>query len=361
MAIVVRCECGRQLQAKDEYAGRRTRCPDCGRELTLPGPETEALDADSPFAAPAPKRSPPPMYDDEFRGDRRDKAEPTTSGMAIAALVLGVLSFCLTFVTGIPAIILGIISLTKINKSRGESTGQGLAIGGLVTGGIGTLISCLILPALLLPAVQAGREAARRAQCSNNLKQVGLALHNFHSAQNRFPGRAIADKDGKPLLSWRVAILPYIEQAELYNKFHLDEPWDSPHNLSLASQMPNVYACPSDPSATKNTGQTGYRVFEGPGTLFEDDQGVAMATITDGTANTLAVVESKQTVPWSKPDELVYDPNGPTPPLGSFHPGGFNALFADGSTRFIKMSINDRTLRALITRNGNEVVDAASY
>ncbi len=99
--------------------------------------------------------------------------------------------------------------------------------------------------ALLLPAVQAAREAARRAQCVNNLKQIGLALHNYHDTTNGFPAAAITSKDGKPLLSWRVAILPYIEQQELYNQFHLNEPWDSPHNKTLIARMPVAYNCPS--------------------------------------------------------------------------------------------------------------------
>src|ERR1700731_3796855 len=102
-----------------------------------------------------------------------------------------------------------------------------------------------VLIALLLPAVQSAREAARRAQCTNNLKQIGLAFHNYHSANNAFPRAAITDKQGKPVLSWRVAILPYIEQQELYKKFKRDEPWDSPHNKALLKEVPTTYVCPS--------------------------------------------------------------------------------------------------------------------
>src|SRR5438477_2970944 len=102
-----------------------------------------------------------------------------------------------------------------------------------------------VLIALLLPAVQSAREAARRAQCVHNLKQIGLAMHNYRSANDAFPMPAITDKNGKPLLSWRVAILPFIEQGELYNKFHTDEPWDSPHNKALLKEMPPTYLCPS--------------------------------------------------------------------------------------------------------------------
>ena len=92
---------------------------------------------------------------------------------------------------------------------------------------------------LLFPAVGAAREAARRAQCTNNLKMLGLAMHNYLAAHNNtFPSPALPGKDGKPALSWRVALLPYLDQQSLYDRFHLDEPWDSPHNKALIKEMP---------------------------------------------------------------------------------------------------------------------------
>ena len=131
-----------------------------------------------------------------------------------------------------------------------------------------------VATALLLPAVQAGREAARRAQCTNNLKLMGLALHNYHDVNNAFPAASITGKDGKPLLSWRVAILPFIEQQELYNEFHLNEPWDSPHNKPLIAKMPKVYACPS--RSRVEPGTTTYKVFVGGGALFDVAKGSSM-------------------------------------------------------------------------------------
>jgi prepilin-type processing-associated H-X9-DG protein len=184
-------------------------------------------------------------------------------------------------------------------------------------------------------------------------------MHNYESSQGAFPGPAITAKDGKPLLSWRVAILPYIE-PELYNKFKLDEPWDSPHNKALIKEMPQVFACPSRPGVEPGT--TTYRAFAGKGALFEKDSGTRIANITDGTSNTIMVVEAVEAVPWTKPDsDLPFDPAA-RPSLhgaGSSHPGGFNTAFADGSVRFIKNSINVQTFRALITRAGGEVVNAA--
>ena len=207
MAILVTCACGKQFQTGDEYAGRRARCPDCGRELIIPSPGPTS---DVPL-------EPKQATDDEFAGP--GPYETKTSGKAITSLVLGLLSFICTIFTGIPAIIFGVLGLGDINRSKGQVQGKGLAITGIVLGGIScTIVPILILIALLLPAVQAAREAARRAQCANNLKQIGLAMHNYNDAYGCFPPAAITDAQGKPLLSWRVAILPYLENQPLYDE-----------------------------------------------------------------------------------------------------------------------------------------------
>ena len=212
-----------------------------------------------------------------------------------------------------------------------------------------------VLIALVLPAVQAAREAARRSQCVNNLKQIGLAMHNYHSAYNTFPG-PVLDKQGKPLLSWRVAILPFIEQQAIYNKFKLDEAWDSPHNKALLKEMPSTYTCPDNPKSEAFT--TSYQTFVGNGAMFELNRGASLQEITDGTSNTIMVVESKDGVPWTKPDDLKFDPADAKPLNGasSMHPGGINALFGDGSVRFIKTVINPRVWKAIITKAGGEVI-----
>jgi prepilin-type processing-associated H-X9-DG protein len=216
------------------------------------------------------------------------------------------------------------------------------------------------LVGLLLPATQSAREAARRAQCTNNIKQIMLAMHNYHSANNSFPSD-ITDKDGKPLLSWRVAILPYIEQAELYDKFKLDEPWDSPHNKELLKEMPTSFNCPTRAKPEPFT--TTYRGFVGAGAMFETGRDIGIASVTDGTSNTIAVTEASEAVPWTKPADLPFDPQA-QPSLygaGSSHPGGFNCGFADGSVRFIKNSISAVVFKALVTRNGREVINADAF
>ena len=219
-----------------------------------------------------------------------------------------------------------------------------------------------VLIALLLPAVQSAREAARRAQCVNNLKQMALGMHNYASANVGFPKPAITDKDGKPLLSWRVALLPYIDQVALYNRFKLDEPWDSPNNKALIKEMPQSFVCPSH--AHVEPGTTTYRLFVGPGALFEKGKETLLANITDGLSNTLMISESKEAVPWTKPDdELTFDPAA-KPSLfgaGSSHPGGFNAALADGSVRFFKSTIDLTVFRGLITRAGGEIINAGGF
>jgi prepilin-type processing-associated H-X9-DG protein len=215
--------------------------------------------------------------------------------------------------------------------------------------------------AYLVPAVRSSLEAARRVQCVNNLKQIALALHNFHASNNAFPRPAILDQKGKPLLSWRVAILPYIEQQTLYDKFKLDEPWDSPHNQALLKEMPPIFRCPIRTKGEPFT--TTYRVLVGKGALFEKDTDIAVADVTDGTSNTLMVVEAKDAVPWSKPEDLSFDPAA-APSLvgaGSPHPGGFNASMADGSVRFFKTTIDVKVLRSLITRAGGEVIGPGAF
>jgi prepilin-type processing-associated H-X9-DG protein len=335
VSISVTCECGRHFETPEAYAGRRAMCPVCRRELIIPKP------------------APPEVL------IIREEPEPTvTSGKAIASLILGVLFFfaCLS---GVPAILLGRQALSDIKLSGGRLRGRGMAIAGIVLG----LIGCLITLGLFMPAIRSARGAARRAQCTNNLKQIGLALHNYHWVYGCLPPAAITDKNGRPLLSWRVILIPYLEASPLYSKFHLDEPWDSPHNLSLLDRMPSVYACPGD--STLKPGMTGYQAVIGPDTAFTPDfNPLRFEDFTDGLSNTLIIGESRRAVPWTKPEDLPFDTALPRIGLGShhgYHNNGFNASFADGSVRFLNSSITPSVLRALLTRNGNEVVSQESY
>lgn len=216
-----------------------------------------------------------------------------------------------------------------------------------------------------LAAVPLGhmREATRRNQCINNLKQIGLAMHNYHGTYNHFPAAFSTSKDGKPLLSWRVQILPYVEAQALYNEFHHDEPWDSPHNKALIPRMPRVYASPSARPALAREGKTTYLTLRGPKTIFPGSEGVSIKEITDGTSNTLLVVDADDpsAVVWTNPEDFEVTPEFSMKGLFGHHPHGTDFLFGDGSVRFLKETIEPQLLQDLSTRNGGEVISSDRY
>lgn len=210
------------------------------------------------------------------------------------------------------------------------------------------------------------RIARQRRVSQNNLKQIVIAMHNYHDVYKFLPAAAICSKDnGNPLLSWRVAILPFIEQDALYRQFKLDEPWDSPHNIKLLPMMPKTYAPVG--VKTKEPHTTFYQALVGPQAAFETRldknflfgaRGIRLFDATDGTSNTIGVVEAFEPVPWTKPAELPYDAQKPLPKIGGGQfADGFHAAFMDGVVRFLSKRIDEATLRALITRNGGEVIE----
>ena len=197
--------------------------------------------------------------------------------------------------------------------------------------------------------------AADVQRSQNNLKQIGLAFYNFHDANGHFPTAAIYDKNGKALLSWRVALLPYLDGAALYQEFKLDEPWDSEHNKKLIAQMPSVFKAPGIKTKKPNT--TYYQVIVGKGAMFEDMIQMKIANITDGTSNTILAIEGEKAVPWTKPEDLNYDPEKPLPKFGGVFAHGFAFLVADGSAQFCLKGFDEKKMRAAITRAGGEKVD----
>jgi prepilin-type processing-associated H-X9-DG protein len=197
------------------------------------------------------------------------------------------------------------------------------------------------------------KSLAGNSRSQNNLKQIALALHNYESAYGVFPPSAICDKRGKPLLSWRVAILPYIEQNALYQQFKLDEPWDSEHNLKLSKVLIKVYEMPNKDS---KPGLTHYRVFTGNDAFFDPIQGTKISQVADGTSNTLMVFEGSEGTPWTKPDEVEFDPKKLVKPLFLFTNGLCNVAFADGSVRTISEKVDEKIWRLLIQKNdGNPI------
>jgi len=196
----------------------------------------------------------------------------------------------------------------------------------------------------------------------NNLVQLGLAMESYHEANQRFPAAASYDKDGKKLLSWRVQLLPYLNEDKLYKQFHLDEPWDSPHNRKLIANMPPVFAC-SSTAALAEKGTTTYWVPVGEKTMFGGKQGTAIRDVRDGVSNTIMLLEvgPEKAVVWTKPDDLQIDPANSlhgVRQLRGLHGGGFNVLFCDGHVQFMKMKdIDPKKLRAMFTHDGGEPID----
>ena len=207
-----------------------------------------------------------------------------------------------------------------------------------------------------LAGVQPARLAAASPQAPNNQTQTGRAIHKSHDSTGSFPPAAVCDKNGKPQLSWRVLILPYIEQDALYKQFKLDEPWDSENNKKLIAKMPRVYAIPG---AKAGATETHYRVFVNNGALFDWVLGTKIQQITDGTSNTFMVVTAKDPVPWTKPDELEFDPEKDMSKLiGLVVNGRAQVAMCDGSVRTLAKIPAKATLHALITKSGGEVIPA---
>ncbi len=252
------------------------------------------------------------------------------------------------------------------------------------------------LVALIGPALANSRKATSRALSISNLKQIMLAMHNYHDTYGHFPMPAVVGPDGKTRHSWRVALLPFLEEAKLYESYNLDEPWDSEHNQLVLNRMPKVFRHPLDDEDSTNASYFG---FVGKETAFGTEngievgvnagggldfgigveggagvagdvaldgegaktpktvqiQGVRLADILDGTSNTIFVVENKSEIPWTKPVDFKYDPKKRIK-VGGWFEDGFCAGFADGSVRFIADSINPKTLQLLIERADGEPI-----
>lgn len=236
-----------------------------------------------------------------------------------------------------------------------------------------------ILLALLLPAVQAVREATRRMQCQNNLRQIGLALHNYHAAFRRFPPGAIEVRpqfrNGKQL-AWSAFVLPFLDESSTYVRVDFEYPFDHDRNAEAGKVPIETYLCPSTPrlsplqrryGATDYGGIYGERIVSRnnpPRGVFIHDQSIRFRDITDGTATTLMVSEDAdfpdgQWINGRNLFDQAFSINRAPKfenDIRSFHPAGANGLFADGSVKFMDENMNLELLAALCTRNGDEII-----
>jgi len=237
----------------------------------------------------------------------------------------------------------------------------------------------------MIDPIAAARAVVRRTHSMNNLRQISLACLNYDSAVGHLPPAAVIGPDGKPWHSWRVLILPYLGELDLYKQYDFSEPWDSPKNAALVAKVPNVFR---DPAADGEDGSTHYAVLVGEATLFPPGgnpkmavagagagrapgaRGTKLIEVADGTSNTImvATVNPARKIPWTKPEDIVVDDDGPSigtrEGIGAIHPAGAGVAgivaTSDGAVRVLSAALDRGTLAALATRNGGEVIDHAS-
>jgi prepilin-type processing-associated H-X9-DG protein len=212
---------------------------------------------------------------------------------------------------------------------------------------------------LLLPAVRYSRPAALRNQCTNNLRQIAIALRAYADAYQALPPAYTTDADGKPLHSWRTLLLPFVEETALYRSIDLTKPWDDDANAEARNSIVSVYHCPSLSDADN---QTTYLAVVTPHSCFQKDHSRRLAEIVDGASTTMMLIEvdSDHAVPWMAPmdaDEAMVLGIGPQSPLA--HSVGMNAAFVDGSVRFLFAELPAAQRLALISIAGNDQAAAA--
>jgi hypothetical protein len=219
---------------------------------------------------------------------------------------------------------------------------------------IGALAATVVFLLLLFPSVGRG-PSSPRTQCKNNLKQLALALHNYHERYQCFPPAYIANAKGMPMHSWRVLILPFIEQTIIYEQYRFDEPWNGPNNRKLDYPIATFH-CQADPKG--NQSETSYVAVVGPDTMFPGDKSTKFDDCKDGPANTILLVEIDNSgIDWKEPRDIAFDDalrglnRKGQPSLSSPHEGGAHAGLVEGSVRFPENSISAETLRKLLNRN----------
>jgi prepilin-type processing-associated H-X9-DG protein len=215
---------------------------------------------------------------------------------------------------------------------------------------------------VIAPAVAAARVESRRASSAVHLQQIAQAMMAYKNQYGVFPPAYVADAAGKPMHSWRVLLLPFLNEGGLHRQYDYSQPWDSPQNMLLASRIPEVYVGPGDPSAAAGY-ETSYLVIVGQGSVFPGSVSVPESEITDGPGATILVVESYNSgICWMEPKDLEmssmnFSINGaPTDCIRSQHPNGANVLLADGQVRFLTIDTPPEYVEAFATRNKGDNV-----
>ncbi len=367
--IHFRCQCGRQLQAREGDVGRLAVCPLCRHQSVLPESDqprhgagtvslaaSQIIEGGKTTSEPLRPTAPPCPDAPAFLLQRPSKKAVLSLLLGVPPLLLFAAAILLLApwsclgVVSLLALVLGISAFRDIVRSRGELSGKGPAIAGIVLGCLGLLG----VPTLELTRKWA-REERIRHEDRMNLLQLAHAMHNHHDDRGHVPAAtAYRTRDGTPGLSWRVALLPYIEQDNLFKQFRLDEPWDSPHNIRLLPRMPRTYRHPLQKD-DGTAGLTHYQVFVGPGTPFEPRQPPGQRVPEVGPripgsfplgTHTILIATAREPVPWTKPADLVFDPDQPLPLLGVTDRDGFHIASASTHIEWIPKGTPEHALRA---------------
>ena len=365
--------CGAGLKSTAGFAvGQKIRCPKCQVPFAVEEPADAADDvapppppkpAARPPAAPAkkpvkavaavaddnddeddrPRKKKRPARDDEDDDRPRKKKKGGYKTSPVRFLILGVLLVALG--------VLGYMLYDKKQKEKADAAKPAPAD----TDGDDDLGKPIRTDGKGKKAGGGSSSVAavRNKLRADELKRVGMGMHNYAAGQNdTLPGNILSPAK-KPLLSWRVAILPFVEQQALYKRFKLTEPWDSETNKPLVAEMPKIFA-----SGAGEAGQTHVKVFYGKGAAFEPTRSLNLNRVPDGTSNTIMVAEAGPAVPWTKPEDIPFDPANPLPDLSG--PDGsatFLVVMGDASVRVVdRKQVSDKTLKAAVTPAGGEIL-----
>ncbi|WP_298866283.1 DUF1559 domain-containing protein [uncultured Gimesia sp.] len=220
----------------------------------------------------------------------------------------------------------------------------------------GVIIVILMLVVLILPVVQQARETSGAPKSKNNMKQIGLALHNYHDKHSIFPPGAIETTDGRPYHSWQTSILPFVDQNSLYNQINFNKAWHDPANQMIFQQKIRVYL---NPSIQETAPVNGYEIshYRGNELVLKKNNGFRIVDIKDSTPNTIMAMEIGENFkPWGDPTNITNPPNIIGSGKKTTYKGGYQVLMADGSVRFISEDVDRAVLKALSTPDGGEVL-----
>jgi len=288
----------------------------------------------------------------------------TTSALSTSPVPGSLLRATLGTITGTsPGIAPGVATLLRgvapamISKTTVITS---LILGGITLAGLGTAtwmkppaVAQQPVPVQHQPIDQTSPEQRLQEESMDHMKSLMLAFQNYESLNGHLPPVAFYGADGQPKLSWRVMLLPYLEERALFKEFHLDEPWDSEHNQTLIARMPSVFRTPDSPTPE---GETRFRGFTGQSTLFEGARGFGFREVYDGLSHTVVIASARSPIVWTQPGELPFAWDQPLPLLDNSNPNWCLTGLADGSALYVPSS-NDSLLRRLITRAGGEVID----